>query len=423
MKERLKKVFISDFACKIAETYAVRLILLVIGLITTVITARILGPDGRGLYMVAVTIGAIGIQLGNLGLHASNTYYAAGDKGKLPALLGNTLVISFVLGGVGAVLTWGFSLLLPEIVPIHGALLILALMLIPFGLAYLLFQNLLLGIQEVRIYNIIEIIYKVLTIVLILLLIFINKVSIEAVFSAGLVSLIIVCALSLRNLKSHFPGYPSTSLTLFKETIIYGLKAYLAAFFAFFVLKADILIIQYMLGAEQTGYYSIAVTVAETVYMLPVVIGTILFATLSGMSDGRQKWEYAKKVIYLVSAAMIVITGISVLLARPFIILLFGKTFTASVPAFIWLMPGILMLSINTVFMNYFASIGMPLITVYSPGAASLINIILNINLIPELGIIGASISSTISYGVMLILSAVYILYMKKRGEYVSAVE
>ena len=61
----------------VVETYLTRLLLIVIGFATTVIVSRSLGPSGRGLFAVAAAVAAIGIQFGNLGLHASNTYYVA----------------------------------------------------------------------------------------------------------------------------------------------------------------------------------------------------------------------------------------------------------------------------------------------------------------------------------------------------------
>ena len=63
--------------------------------------------------------------------------------------------------------------------------------------------------------------------------------------------------------------------------------------------------------------------------------------------------------------------------------------------------------------MNFFASIGMPLITLLSTGFATVLNIILNMRFIPEYGIIGASFSSIISYGLMLIISIIYV-YKRK---------
>jgi hypothetical protein len=91
-----RKTKTSDFVRKVAETFLTRILLIGIGLITSVIVARVLGPEGRGLYAVAATIAAMGVQLGNLGLHASNTYYVAQKPELLPFLMGNTLIASFV---------------------------------------------------------------------------------------------------------------------------------------------------------------------------------------------------------------------------------------------------------------------------------------------------------------------------------------
>lgn len=407
-------VIASDFVRKVAETFATRILLIGIGLVTSVIVARILGPEGRGLYAVAAAIGAIGVQFGNLGLHASNTYSVAKDRELLPTLVGNSLLVSFVFGGSGAILAFIIFSLWPSIAPIQGLLLILGLAWIPFGLAYLLLQNLLLGIHEVRAYNKIELIMQVFTVSLIGLVIAFRAVRVETVFAAGLITLIVSFAWALWGLQTHNRRFLIPSITLFKDNIRYGLKAYLAAFFAFLVLRIDLLMVKYMLGAEQTGYYSIAVTMADMVYMLPVVIGTILFPKLSAMPNSQKKWKFTKKVTAGLGLVIAILAGVAALLAEPVVRLLYGQAFVPSVPAFVWLMPGIVLLSINVVYMNYFASIGMPLITVYSPGTAAILNITLNLKLIPQLGIVGASISSTLSYGLMLAASAIYISYRKK---------
>src|SRR5215472_6205860 len=91
----------SGFWRNIAETYATRVVLLVLALAITIIVSRYLGPAGRGYFAVATAVGAIGVQFGNLGLHASNTYYVSKDRSLLATLMGNTLVISFGLGGLG----------------------------------------------------------------------------------------------------------------------------------------------------------------------------------------------------------------------------------------------------------------------------------------------------------------------------------
>ena len=185
------KMLASDFMRKIAETFAVRILLIGIGLVTSVIVTRILGPEGRGLYAVVIAIGAMGIQFGNLGLHASNTYYVSKDRSLLPALVGNTLVVSFAFGGGGAFVAWIVFSLWPNIAPVGGFLLIIALVWIPFGLAYMLIQNLLLGLQEVRAYNVIELTTKILSVCFIVVVIAFNLISVATIFSTAFVSLLI----------------------------------------------------------------------------------------------------------------------------------------------------------------------------------------------------------------------------------------
>ncbi|MDX1389259.1 MAG: hypothetical protein R3344_08715, partial [Acidobacteriota bacterium] len=104
---RVRRALESDFVQKVIETFATRILLIGIGFATSVLIARILGPEGRGLFAVAGTIAAIGIQFGNLGLHSANTYSVARDRGKLPGLLANSLLVGFGLGGLVAVITWG----------------------------------------------------------------------------------------------------------------------------------------------------------------------------------------------------------------------------------------------------------------------------------------------------------------------------
>src|SRR6266478_5579978 len=148
------------------ESYGTRLLVVAVTFATAVVIARELGPTGRGLYAVAVAMGAIGVQFGNLGLQLSNTYHVAKDRALLPALIGNTLAVVLgawvvtLLGGIGFVF-W------PELSPVHGTLLMLALASVPVGLAYLLTQGLLLGVNEVRAYNQIECGSKLLALALI----------------------------------------------------------------------------------------------------------------------------------------------------------------------------------------------------------------------------------------------------------------
>jgi O-antigen/teichoic acid export membrane protein len=409
------RIVSSDFIRKVGETFITRICLIGIGLATSVIVARALGPEGRGLYAVAATIGAIGVQFGNLGLHASNTYYVARDRTILPALIGNTIVVSFVFGGVGILLSWIILALWPQLAPVHGLLLILSLIWVPFGLAYMLLQNLLIGIQNIRAYNKIEISTKILSVVLIGFIVFLKNVTVEEVFLAGLIALFISFLWASWRLLRIFPDLPIPSFALFKENIQYGIKAYLAAFFAFLILRVDLLMVKYILSAKEAGYYSIAVSMADMVFMLPLVIGTILFPKLSAMASNQEKWAFTRKVAVSVGWVMAVAVSIAALTSKEIVKTLFGTAFIPAVPAFLWLMPGIFMLSITSIFSSYIASQYIPLVLVILYFLIAIINMVLNWLLLPILGIVGASISSSISY--LLILIGILLIARRFRSQ------
>lgn len=395
------RIVSSDFIRKIGETFVTRIFLIGIGLATSVIVARALGPEGRGLYAVAATIGAIGVQFGNLGLHASNTYYVARDKKLLPALVGNTIMVSFAVGGFITVLIWMIFSIWPKFAPLGGLLLILSLIWIPLGLVCLLLQNLLLGIQEVRAFNKIELVTKMVAVSVIGLLTLIGTATVEAVFSAALVALVISSLWALCRLKSHLTKPPQASIALLKENIWYGLKAYLAAFFSFLVLRVDLLMAKYMLGAEQTGYYSIAANMGELVNILPVVVATILFPKLSALTDIKEKWYFTKKAAVATGAGMLLVLAVAGFLAKPVVRVLYGDPFLPSVPPFLWLLPGIFFLGVETVAVQFLNSIGFPKVIVVVWSLTCFLNIGLNMWVIPEYGITGASIVSSLSYFVV----------------------
>ena len=198
-------------------------------------------------------------------------------------------------------------------------------------------------------------------------------------------------------------------MSLLLDNLRYGLKAYVAAFFAYMVLRVDLLFVKYLLGAEEAGYYSIGTSMADLIYLLPVVVGTVLFPRLSAMTAQQEKWEYTKKVLWVMAFVSSLLSIVAIPLANPAVGLLFGTAYLPSVPAFLWLLPGICSLAVNTILMNYLASIGFPLIAVYAPGVAMTLNIALNLKWIPSYGIVGASMASSVSYGLMLLMSLAYV--------------
>jgi O-antigen/teichoic acid export membrane protein len=407
----------SEFVRKVFGTIATRMTLMGIGLAMSVIVARILGPEGRGVYAVATT-GALVVQFGNIGLHSSNSYYVAKDRELLLPLLGNTFFASLGIGFGLAMIAEILFYIQPGLAPIQGPILMLTLAWIPFGLIYLLLQHLLIGTQKIRVYNTIEIGNRVLSVLFVGILILTNWVTVESVYLSGFIALIICILWSFWQFKVSFLALPFFSSRLFLDNIQYGIKAYLSALFAFLVLRIDMLMIQYVLGPTQAGYYSVAVSLADFIYVPPAIVGIIIFPKLVALPDHEKRWKVTKKVTAYLGIILTLLVSLAIPLAKPAIRLLYGEDFMPAAPAFIILGIATIFYGMNNILSYCLAAMAFPWFAVHIWIVMAGLNIVLNLVLIKRLGIEGAAISSLICY--VLLLAAQYIYLRKKENRFES---
>jgi O-antigen/teichoic acid export membrane protein len=392
------------FVRQVLATYATQIVCLLISLLTTAIVSRVLGPDGRGQYAVAVVIGLMGVQVCNLGLHASNTYLAARRPHTVPTLLTNSLAASFGLGGVAAVCIWLAFSIRPQWEPVRGSLFLLSLIWIPLGLAYLLIQNLLMGIQRVRAYNVVELVRRLLGILFIGVALLFRRTTPTAFFVVLFLALVGGSLWALRELWRFAPRLSLPSLALFQEGIGIGVRAYLASFFAFLVIRSDLLIVKYMLGAKEAGYYSVAGSLADCILLLPAAIGMVLLPKLSAMQPSEAGRRWVSRITLGASALLLPVVILATLLAHPIIHILFGDAFQPAASALMLLMPGVFFLGVETVMVQYLNSFGFPGSIVWTWLVTCGLNIGLNFFVVPRYGIAGASIVSSVCYTLAFLL-------------------
>src|SRR5437773_900396 len=142
---------------QIVATLAGRVFRVGAGVLAAVITARFLGPEGRGEYFLVLTLAATIAQFGNLGLHSSNTYLVARDRGLLARLVANSFWVSIAAGGGLAAIVVGASYALDLFGGPGNTALWFVAVLAPLSLFFLLGQNLLLGIGRTFLFNLVEI--------------------------------------------------------------------------------------------------------------------------------------------------------------------------------------------------------------------------------------------------------------------------
>lgn len=408
MSVKAKEEF-QDFLKKSSFTFIVRFFLLFISLISSIIIARKLGPNGQGQYATALALCTIAAQLGNIGLQSANTYFSSKDPKLLKSLLYNSIFTSILASLIFISLGIIIYNLFPSIWPINKDLTIISSIWLPAGLTLLLIQGILVGLQQIFKYNVIEFSQKVFFFLIICIIFFFDNITPKIFFSINTISVYIAMILCLYFIKKN-PSFISEykfNRKFYFETIKYSMGAYVASILSFLTLRFDLLMVKTMTTSSSTGNYSIAVSIADVLYMLPSVVGLMLFSKLSPDSISSHRVGILKKSILLLSVIMLVFCLIAGFTAHFFIDLFYGKEFNTAAQALIYLIPGIYFLSLSTQNQNFMASTKRLKMMTIGPFIAFIINIGLNFVLIPHYGINGAAISSSVSYTLWFAVSSI----------------
>jgi O-antigen/teichoic acid export membrane protein len=193
-------------------------------------------------------------------------------------------------------------------------------------------------------------------------------------------------------------GYkPAFSIRLLKEEYAYGGIIWFAAAFAFLHYRVDQLMIKEMLGVAHLGVYSIAVVLAEMLFLVPQSINSALLGKLyntdSVVTSRRLVSQTFKLSLYV--CAVLALLGIPLSYLIP---AFYGKAYSGAVFSTQILLVGAVFASAAKVSAQYFFSIGKPSIHLGATFATLALNIGLNFLFIPTYGIAGAAIASSISY-------------------------
>ena len=390
---------------------------LAVGLLSSVVTARWLGPEGRGLLATLSVVTGLALQFGNPGLHTGNVYFVSRRKERAPAVLGNTLAASWGAGLLCALLVAGVSAALPGALPgIPRPLLLLTAAVLPFQFMIVLYQNTLLGLHEVWAFNAIEVGNKVVTFLLLAAWLVVWGGGAGGVVVLFAIMAVACAAASIAACARAVPFRPSFDGALFSEMLRYGGRVYLACLLSFLVIRSDMLLVNLLRGTAEAGVYSIAAQIADTILLLPVTVGMLLLPRVArdaerdagGSGAGAARALGQETTARVLRHTALLLTGLclgAALLAGPVIGALYGERFRGAVAATWWLLPGVWALGLNGVLMNHFAGRGMPSITAWAPLAGFAANVALNLAVVPRYGIAGAAATSSAAYLLMLALS------------------
>lgn len=401
-----KQLFWKD----VSSVFGIKVIIYILSFFSSVFIARILGPEGKGVLAIVTSIYTVGIQLLNFGMHSANTYYISKNKQNVKKSIGNNLiivVISVLLCSVVFVVI-NIGGMFDEL---DICLLLIAFLLIPIVLLTLLQKNIFIAISKIGVYNQIELLECVLYPILVFIVALNLQIYVKQVVICLLLAELIVAILSITQCRKI--GI-EVSVDYFKKLIIYGFKAYLSCLASYLVLKADIFMLDYFLNSKEVGYYSLSSSLAEMIYMVSSSVSLILFPHLGTVQTTLEKVTFIKKVNKVMIPIMMSLVLIALCVSSFIIPFLYGEAYTSSILPFNILQIGTFFWAMSSYYYSFFASLNLFKITIIAPTIGLVVNIILNIFLIPLMGIAGAAISSMICYILCFIIMVSYYNIFKK---------
>jgi len=380
-------------------TLLTRIAVVASGFAISIISARYIGPHGRGQYFFVITLAALIVQFGNLGLHASNTYRVAGDRLLLGPLLANSLWTAVLIGSATAAVVVVVTGLTGTSTP--WGTLSFAIGLAPPLLFWLLGTSLLVGIGRIGLFNVLEAGSRVAALVL-SLLVGIAGFGVNGFLGAYLAASLGAATLLLVLLLRTTGGHPHRSYTIFSEGLRYATKAYLIAILGFLLLRSNVFLLEHIKGSTEVGYFSVAAQVADVIVLVPASIALVLFPTLVREQLGA--WRSTVRAALVCGAVVLVVCAVTGLFASPFVKTAFGSEFEPATEALWWLLPGVVAVSVTTVLSQFLASVGMPraLVGVWFIGVVAVLSG--GLALIPGDGATGAAVSTSIAQVLVLFL-------------------
>jgi O-antigen/teichoic acid export membrane protein len=283
------------------------------------------------------------------------------------------------------------------------SLLLPALFLIPTGLYFLLGTNLLVAEGRIGEYNGFEIVNRYLGLAAMFFAVWYwrSPAALLVIMSvvAGL-----MCLPLYRRLKV-LGGGGDGSFLLLREGFGYAMRAYLAAAFGFAVLRVNTLLIEKYTDAETLGVWSISAQLLDVILVIPSTIALVL---LPRIMRSEQPYQLMQTQFRLVTITLVLVCAVVAWLGHQFIMLVYGERFVGAYTMLLWGLPGIFALGLTSILSQYLASAGIPLSLIFIWIIGLVVELMLAIWLIPIHGGIGAMLSLSAAY--LLILGMVWIL-------------
>lgn len=386
----------------------------ILGYLYRIIVARI-GTAEYGLLSVALAVYSIFVVMALLGMDQGLLRYVSyfrgtGDEQKTKGVIKSTFKITTTISLILAVLLFLFAKWI-SINVFHEARLTNLLRILAAVIPLDVLRNNILSIikafQKVKYFVYSKIIIEnSVKVVLTPLLIYLGFNMIGAAFAYAVAILLSLLA-SVYFLKSKIPNMYNKDVKavyINNEIIRYSLPLFLSSIIILIILWTDTIILGYYKTVEEVGLYNAAAPTAHLTALFPNALLILFLPVLTELYAKNEKEVFSKiykaitKWIFLVN---IMFLFLIIVFSKQILNILFGTEYIQSSSALIILVIGTFIYHLTLTCNNVLSVLKRTKTIFLITFIGATLNIILNLYLIPDYGLIGASIATSISFSLM----------------------
>lgn len=297
-------------------------------------------------------------------------------------LLGITIVMMFnnLVGG-GAVYMipkYGLQMIMKlsyswaTLVSLLGTFILYALHLIPDQYLFhvliltLLFsfcsinQSALLGIEKIRLFNIVALIQSlILLISLSIFIILLHKIEIIVYIYSLYISYITLFVISSIPLIPYLKKVQTQSISrVLKEMLKYGFFIQIANLVQLFNYRYIYYVIEFYLGKSSLGVFDVSNKLSEGIWLTPRSLATIQYSKISNSNNKEYAIKLSLAFLKLSSLATLAFIVVILCLPLSLFVTIFGIEFEGVKHIMLSLAPGIFAVSVSMILSHYFAGLG-----------------------------------------------------------------
>ncbi len=380
----------------IASVFFTKVFVLFVGLISSILVARALGAEGRGIMAAVLIYPQLLVAITEGGMRQAAVLYLGQRRASDAEVIGSLFSYMLIAGIAGYGMCYWLMMTMGERDFGH-VMMAIAAAILPVTLATNALKGIFLGKEKIKDFNKVTWIQKIVYVAGIALFYMLEQLT---VFTAVLMTLLaaafnFIQAVYYLNKKSLFSF--SFSLNTFKNMFGIGIVYAIALFFIQANYKIDVLILSWLSTPSEVGNYAIAVQLGELLWQLPAAVLVVLMSKTANSKGNEIVGTLCKTTrltLFITVLSCIGLVGASYFLIQP----VFGAEFSSAFMMLVSLSLGLVLAAVFKSINSYFAGKGNPYFTIKLMGAAVTLNIIFNYLLIPKYGGVGAGIASTISY-------------------------